>query len=76
MRNYDRVAATVVAVALLLLVVLIVPRDAGPGVITCGTVTEEAEHVPAYCGDPADLVDRLDAIRDGRTGDRFAEVTR
>lgn len=42
----------------------------------CGTVAEEAEHVPAYCGDPAELVDTLDRIRDGRTGGRFAEVTR
>lgn len=40
----------------------------------CGTVTEDHVTAPAYCGDPAELVDRLDAIRDGRTGGRFAPV--
>ena len=42
----------------------------------CGVTVEDHVTAPAYCGDPAELVDALDAIRDGRTGGRFAEVAR
>ena len=39
----------------------------------CGTIAEGAEHVPAYCGDPAELHARLDALHAERSAGRFTD---
>ena len=50
---------------------------AGPRTVEpCGTVTEDHVTAPAYCGDPAELEARLDALHAERSAGRFAEVGR
>ena len=50
---------------------------AGPRTVEpCGTVTEDHVTAPAYCGDPAELHARLDALHAERSAGRFAEVGR
>ena len=44
------------------------PRTVAP----CGTVVEDHVTAPAYCGDPAELHARLDALHAERSG-RFAD---
>ena len=47
----------------------------GRTVKPCGTVVEDHVTAPAWCGDPAELHARLDALHAERSG-RFAEVSR